>query len=602
MKTTADDNLISFKRRRRMGGKYSMYSEAVPDLGDVGYVAVIIYDNYRLGLIHCPRHVKDTIQATVVQICQSKKLRLEEKGGEACISYDFVIPILEVQRAFYANALKECIVLRLLQEMYRLGYDLIISAKMTSGKGGEKTTLFFKHSGIEDRRDVPLMCVAPYGENVVSLLRYTDAVEKSVKQVVGVCWPRGIQSEGLREIAGEVHKLFILNGRPWSGSCTDDEYIDSRFMFLQFLTNFAVQHWKVRCAVNVGGGHPDIFLFSPGKIHLGPGGAGGGGGSDYDLGMSSGSLAMMSVTRSNVLRLINFDAEIAAVVRATILRYFQVGDDSFLEQHDFSGVTEFDFRGNPFLNYGAENEFVTVCQLICRIFESLRYNGWEVLVSTRFSRRRNTEKSAFIMKRCEPAWLAYGCIAPCEPAAIKLIDFPETLRNQFRDVIVSCYLPGHSYEQTSKMSNCHEVSLNGDPWSSNSRTGLHAKSMMLMILKYAQEFGCEFVTSADIASLQSNQVAREVCAAIPASASTCTSSVQTWFYSFSTAGTNGCATASSSSRGGTGGGGDPNSRGGDSGTHHGGGGTGGGNGHLHMHSMNNSSSSHGCSNNTYSVL
>ena len=82
------------------------------------------------------------------------------------------------------------------------------------------------------------------------------------------------------------------------------------------------------------------------------------------------------------------------------------------------------FSGNPFLNYGAENEFVTVCQLICRIFESLRYNGWEVLVSTRFSRRRNTEKSAFIMKRCEPAWLAYGCIAPCEPAAIKLIDFP----------------------------------------------------------------------------------------------------------------------------------------------------------------------------------
>ena len=60
----------------------------------------------------------------------------------------------------------------------------------------------------------------------------------------------GIQSEGLREIAGEVHKLFILNGRPWSGSCTDEEYIDSRFMFLQFLTNFAVQHWKVTNTLN----------------------------------------------------------------------------------------------------------------------------------------------------------------------------------------------------------------------------------------------------------------------------------------------------------------------------------------------------------------
>ena len=85
-----------------------------------------------------------------------------------------------------------------------------------------------------------------------------------------------------------------------------------------------------------------MFLFAPGKMS-----GGGGGGGDYsELGVTSSSLAMMSVTRNNVLRLINFDAEIAAVVRATILRYFQVGDDSFLEQHDFSGVTEFDFRGN----------------------------------------------------------------------------------------------------------------------------------------------------------------------------------------------------------------------------------------------------------------
>ena len=58
---------------------------------------------------------------------------MHEKDGEACITYDFVIPHLDFQRAFYSNALKECIVLRLLQEMYRLGYDLVISAKMTSG-------------------------------------------------------------------------------------------------------------------------------------------------------------------------------------------------------------------------------------------------------------------------------------------------------------------------------------------------------------------------------------------------------------------------------------------------------------------------------------
>jgi len=584
-----------------MGGKYSSYSEPIPNLGDVGYIAVIIYDNYRLGLIHCPRHVKDTIQGTVVQICQSKKLQMQEKGGEACITYDFVIPYTDFKRSFYTNALKECIVLRLLQEMYRIGYDLVISAKMTSGKGQEKTTLYFKHSGIEDRRDIPLMCVAPYGDNIISLLRYTDNVEKSVRQVFGICWPKGIASEGLREIAGEVLKLFHMNGRPWSGSVTDDEYIDSRFMFLQFLANFAVQQWKVRCAVNVGGGNPDIFFFSPAKTtsadydFCGPG-PGGGGGGGAAAAASTGSLALMSVTKNNVLRLINFDAEIAAVVRATILRYFQIGDDSFLEQHDFSGVTEFDFKGNPFLNFGAENEFVTVSQLICRIFESLRYNGWEVLVSTRFSRRRPVEKSAFIMKRCEPAWLAYGCVAPCEPNLIKLIDFPESLRNQFRDVIVSCYLPGFAYEQTSKTSNCHEVKLNGDPWSSNTRTGLHAKSMMLMILKYAQEFGCDFVASADIASLQSNPVAREVCATIPAvSTSSCTSSVHAWFYSFSTAaaaqaaaaGPNAAVAAANAAPGGSGGGG--------------GGRGGGGQPPVDRLTLSMNNSTAGC-NNTYSVL
>ena len=150
-----------------------------------------------------------------------------------------------------------------------------------------------------------------------------------------VCHLAGVQSEGLREIAGEVLKLFNMNGKPWSGGCTDDEYIDSRFMFLQFLTNFAMQQWKVRCSVNIGGGNPDIFFFTPSKALN----------NEYELCGTPSSLALMSVTRNNVLRLINFDSEIAAVVRATILRYFQVGDDSFLEQHDFSGVTEFDFRG-----------------------------------------------------------------------------------------------------------------------------------------------------------------------------------------------------------------------------------------------------------------
>ena len=273
---------------------------------------------------------------------------MSERGGEAVIEYGFVTP-LGFSRAMYANGIKECIILRLLQEMYRLGYDLQNSAEMTAGSGCglnckmqtvlETSTLFFKHSGIEDRKDVPLMCVAPFGDSHVTLLRYTDNIEKSVRQVIGACWPRGIHHEGLKEISGEVLKVFALNGRPWSGSCGDDEYIDSRFMFIQLLTNFALQQWKVKSAINMRG-HPDIFFFTPSKSI----------GSEYDFrGGPCSSIGLMSVTRNNVLRLVNFDSDMAAVVKATIMRYFQVGDDSFLEQHDFSGVTEFDFRGEGML-------------------------------------------------------------------------------------------------------------------------------------------------------------------------------------------------------------------------------------------------------------
>ena len=92
--------------------------------------------------------------------------------------------------------------------------------------------------------------------------------------------------------------------------------------------------------------------------------------------------------------------------------------------------------------------------------------------------------------------LSFGALQPRNSKTLSWVCLlAETLRNQFRDVIVSCYLPGHSYEQTSKMSNCHEVSLNGDPWSSNSRTGNLLSCRRLFLdshLQRANAFRLEF--------------------------------------------------------------------------------------------------------------
>ena len=111
--------------------------------------------------------------------------------------------------------------------MYRLGYDFIVASEMSS-LNTEYSTLFFKHSGIPEgrrhglvfkvtylilkgnilmltfiyieclrflfiSRSLPLMCVAPLGNDTLECLRYTDNVEKSVRNVISTSWPPGMK-------------------------------------------------------------------------------------------------------------------------------------------------------------------------------------------------------------------------------------------------------------------------------------------------------------------------------------------------------------------------------------------------------------------------
>ena len=40
-------------------------------------------------------------------------------------------------------------------------------------------------------RSLPLMCIAPLGKDALECLRYTDNVEKSVRNVISTSWPPG---------------------------------------------------------------------------------------------------------------------------------------------------------------------------------------------------------------------------------------------------------------------------------------------------------------------------------------------------------------------------------------------------------------------------
>ena len=59
------------------------------------------------------------------------------------------------------------------------------------------------------------------------------------------------------------------------------------------------------------------------------------------------------------------------------------------------------------------------------------------------------------------------------------------------------YLPGVASEAARDASAIHEIVLQGPPWSQNSSYNLHARSMLMMVIKDLSTFGWKLVASSD---------------------------------------------------------------------------------------------------------
>ena len=112
-----------------------------------------------------------------------------------------------------------------------------------------------------------------------------------------------------------------------------------------------------------------------------------------DIDMVRPNLAMVSLNRSDRLRLINFDPEVAALVNETLTRFYQSDP---LSVKDYHGSTEFKLKGYPFSCEGEES--IQTRKLICRLLEALSTRGWRVLTTMDIS-RKVTDKSVFIMEK-----------------------------------------------------------------------------------------------------------------------------------------------------------------------------------------------------------
>ena len=103
--------------------------------------------------------------------------------------------------------------------------------------------------------------------------------------------------------------------------------------------------------------------------------------------------AILSLNRTDRLRLINFEPQVAQIVKETIMKFFQNSPPGISNYH---GATEFKLKGNPFLCAGYES--VLTRQLLCRIFEALSSKGWKIITTLDVSQKL-TDKSIFILEK-----------------------------------------------------------------------------------------------------------------------------------------------------------------------------------------------------------
>ena len=104
------------------------------------------------------------------------------------------------------------------------------------------------------------------------------------------------------------------------------------------------------------------------------------------------------------------------------------------------------------------------------------------------------------MGRCESARLKFACVAPADLDRLYLINFPHQIGQLLKNTVSKYYLPGVSNEETRDASSIHELVLQGPPWSQNSSFNLHARSMLMMVIKDLATYGWKLVASADVST------------------------------------------------------------------------------------------------------
>jgi len=464
-----------------MGGSSSKEQPLdVKSKPDLGIVACVLYYPNAVKLIHAPQAVKKCL----IDVVNEVNSRLTGPDIVKCKIKQEIPKYYMVSNSWGSsdhqnNAYGMLIIIRLLEEMYKLGYDPVVSSSLDKK---DLSTIYFKKV-VEERQGRAIWCLTPHHIQDLFLLRAEDRIKGIVRQVVDTSWPKGICKEETEQFGHEKLHYIKLEGNPWF-AYTEEECFRSKQLVTRLLGTLAEHKHKLFASINLQGKFDSLFFVE-----------------DEGYTIGGQDVCLISLNHADRLRL-SGPADLE-VLTSNITAVAELSHMRITNQSPVFESWEMTLTGKP---WSATRERAVAARMfLSKMFEALISRGWALVNRLDLSQSSLDNKCAMVFVRSVPVICKFACIYVSGKSRLILIDLPLEVTASLALLIRQRYAPGVTYEKQVGLF-VYDIELRGLPWISGHGkeeiTGevLHGRALMADILADLSARGWQVVASIDIAA------------------------------------------------------------------------------------------------------
>lgn len=202
----------------------------------------------------------------------------------------------------------------------------------------------------------------------------------------------------------------------------------------------------------------------------------------------------LSLHMSDRLRLMHFDNDDLAAVRAVLLRAWSWGIQA---ERPYSCSYEFKLRGSPWSGSGTGPYAVPAQILMRELFACLYARGWIMTASTDISRKEYDKDMLIFRRQAVPpppaSWMAMSFK---NGDKIRLLGAPQQLAHAMAGMLASMRaLQAQSVKNAA--AGQFEFKLHGYPWQASGEATMQARLLILRMMEVLEQHGWSLYASID---------------------------------------------------------------------------------------------------------